>query len=83
MECAATRRAVRDVLGHGLRGDLAHSQAGVDLGQHLATAVTADVGDGASVADVVTALRDEAGAGPVVYLRLLELYGNDRPDRPG
>jgi len=55
----------------------------VVLGQHLATAVTADVGDGASVADVVTALGDEAGAGPVVYLRLLELYGNDRPDRPG
>ena len=73
MSQPATRRAVRDLLAHGLRGDLAHSQVGIELGQHLQSAITADVGDGATVVEVVDALREEAGADVIAYARLLEL----------
>lgn len=69
----ATCPAVRDLLAHGLRGDLAHSQVGVDLGQHLRSALTADVGDGATAGDIVDALREECRDDVVAYVRLLEL----------
>ncbi len=39
----ATRRAVLDVLAHGLRGDLAHSAVGVELGAILQAGTAADV----------------------------------------
>ncbi len=61
------------MLAHGLRGDLADSVVGVELGQHLQSALTADVGDGATPGQLLEALRDACGQNPVAYARLLEL----------
>ncbi len=61
MPSDATRLAVRDALDHGLRGDLAHSQVGIELGQHLQGGLTSDVGDGASLSELVRAMREECG----------------------
>jgi hypothetical protein len=69
----ATHRAVRDVLNHGLRGDLIASAVGVELGAQLQSAITADVSDGATPADILQALRDACDQDPVAYARLLEL----------
>lgn len=73
MSTLRTRRAVTDVIAHGLRGDLAQSAVGVELGQHLQSAITTDVGDGATPADIFTALREECGDDVLAYARLLEL----------
>lgn len=73
MNAPATRRAVLDVLGHGLRGDLANSAVGVELGTHLQGALTSDVADGATPDELLMALRDACGQDPVAYARLLEL----------
>jgi len=69
----ATRRAVADVLAHGLRGDLVASAVGVELGAMLQSAITADVGDGATPSAILLALRDACDQDPVAYARLLEL----------
>lgn len=73
MPAHATRRAALDVLAHGLRGDLAHSAVGVELGQLLQSGITADVSDGATPGEVLEALRDACGQDAVAYARLLEL----------
>ncbi len=69
----ATRRAVSDVLAHGLRGDLAHSAVGVELGQLLQSGITADMSDAARRGEIVEALREACGQDPVAYTRLVEL----------
>ncbi len=69
----ATDRAVRDVLAHGLRGDLAHSTVGVELGALLQAGTAADISDGATPGEVLEALRAAADNRPVIYARLLEL----------
>jgi len=69
----ATHRAVRDVLNHGLRGDLIASAVGVELGAQLQSAITSDTGDGATPTDILQALRDACDQDPVAYARLLEL----------
>lgn len=73
MSDAATRRAVRDVMNHGLRGDLAHSVVGVELGALLQSGLTADIADGATPGDLLVAIRETCEQDPVAYLRLLEL----------
>ncbi len=69
----ATHRAVRDVLNHGLHGDLIASAVGVELGAQLLSAITADTGDGATPADILHTLRTACDQDPVAYARLLEL----------
>ena len=69
----ATHRAVRDVLDHGLHGDLIASAVGVELGAQLQSAITADTGDGATPGDILHTLRDACDQDPVAYARLLEL----------
>ncbi|MGI9100728.1 MAG: hypothetical protein ACR2H2_19950 [Solirubrobacteraceae bacterium] len=69
----ATHRAVRDVLNHGLHGDLIASVVGVELGAQLQSAITSDTGDGATPGDILQALRDACDQDPVAYARLLEL----------
>lgn len=56
---AATRRAVRDVLARGLSTEHSSARA-VELGQHLQSGVTADMSDGATPAEVLAALQEEA-----------------------
>jgi hypothetical protein len=73
MSSDATRRAVADVLNHGLRGDLAHSAVGVELGSILQSGLTMDVGDGAAPGELLEAIREACDQDPVAYLRLLEL----------
>lgn len=73
MPTDATRRAVLDVLAHGLNGDLAHSAVGVELGALLQAGTAADVHDGATPGEVLQALRVAADNRPVLYARLLEL----------
>lgn len=70
----ATRRAALDVLAHGLRGDLAHSDVGVRLGYTLSAGAAADIAEGATRGEVLEALRDATGQDAVAYARLLELY---------
>jgi len=60
----ATHRAVRDVLNHGLHGDLIASGVGVELGAQLQSAITADVSDGATPGDILHALRDACDQAP-------------------
>ncbi len=69
----ATHRAVRDVLNHGLHGDLIASAVGVELGAQLQSAITSDTGDGATPTRILQALRDACDQDPVAYARLLEL----------
>lgn len=69
----ATRRAVLDVLAHGLRGDLARSAVGVELGAMLQAGTAADVHAGATPDEILEELRAAADNRPVVYARLLEL----------
>ena len=69
----AVHRAVRDVLAHGLRGDMTRSVVGVELGARLQSAITSDVGDGAAPGEILQALRDACGQDPVAYARMLEL----------
>lgn len=73
MNAPATRRAVADVLGHGLRGDLADSAVGVELEAQLQSGLTADVADGTTPGELLEALRDACGYDAVAYARLLEL----------
>lgn len=73
MSTDATRRAVLDVLGHGLRGDLVESAVGVELGSHLQNALTSDVADGASPGELLVAIREACGRVPMTYARVLEL----------
>lgn len=61
------------MLGHGLRGDLARSAVGVELGGLLQSAITSDVNDGATAGDILEALREACGEDPVAYARLLKL----------
>ena len=72
MAAEATRRAVLDVLAHGLAGDLALSAVGAELGAMLQAGVAADLAEGATRADVLGELRATASE-PLVYARLLEL----------
>ncbi len=72
MSTDATRRAVHDVLMHGLRGDLVHSAVGVELGAQLQSGLTADVADGATPVELLVVLREACGQNPVTYARLLE-----------
>jgi len=69
----ATHRAVRDVLNHGLHGDLLASAVGVELGAQLQSAITSDTGDGATPGDILHTLREASSQDPVAYARLLEL----------
>jgi len=69
----ATHRAARDILGHGLRGDLIASAVGVELGAQLQSAITADVSDGATAGDILQTLRKACTQQPIAYARLLEL----------
>lgn len=73
MSTDATHRAVLDVLGHGLRGDLVKSAVGVELGAQLQSALTADVAAGATPAELLVAIREACGQVPVAYARVLEL----------
>lgn len=73
MSSDGTRRAVYDVMTHGLRGDLAHSVVGVELGTLLQSGLTADIADGAAPGELLIAIREACGQDPVAYLRLLEL----------
>ncbi len=73
MPCDATRRAVLDVLAHGLNGDLAHSTVGVELGAMLQAGTAADIHAGATPGEVLQELRAAADNRPVLYARLLEL----------
>lgn len=73
MSTDATRRAVADVLTHGLRGDLVTSSVGVELGTILQSGLTADVGGGATASEVMLAIRSACEGDPVAYLRVLEL----------
>jgi hypothetical protein len=70
---AATCRAIQDVLTHGLRGDLARSAVGVELGQMLQSGLTSDIADGAAPGDLLVAIREACGQNAVAYARLLEL----------
>lgn len=69
-----TRRAVFDILAHGLRGDLVRSAVGAELGSQLQSATTADIGEGATPAEVLEAMREACGQDAVAYARLLELH---------
>lgn len=73
MPSDATRRAVLDVIAHGLDGDLAHSTVGVELGAMLQAGTAADVHAGATPGEVLDELRACADSRPVLYARLLEL----------
>ncbi len=73
MTTVATRRAVLDVLGHGLRGDLAQSAVGVGLGTHLQAALTADISNGAAPGELMAAMREACDLDPVAYARVIEL----------
>jgi len=68
-----TRRAVADLLAHGLRGDLADSAVGVELGGRLQSALTADIADGATPRQLLKAVREACDQDPVAYARMLEL----------
>ena len=68
----ATRRAVSDVLARGLPAGLSRSAVGVELGQHLQSAITADIADGATPEQLLDALQD-ACADPLSYAVVLEL----------
>ena len=57
----ATRRAVQDVLTHGLRGDLVRSTVGVELGSQLQSATTADIAEGAAPGAVLETMREACG----------------------
>ena len=72
MSSHATRRAVADVLAHRLRGDSV-AAVGVDLGQHLQSALTNDIGEGGSPSELLLAIRDACGQTPVAHARILEL----------
>lgn len=71
MASSARRRAVRDLFAHSPRGDLAHSQVGLELGQHLQHGLTSDVGDGATPTELITAMREQCGDDALAYARLL------------
>ena len=73
MSSEATRRAVHDVLAHGLRGDFAQSAVGVELGSMLQSGLTADIGDGAEPGELLLALQEACGQQAVAYARVLEL----------
>jgi hypothetical protein len=73
MSSDATRRAVHDVLSHGLRGDLAQSAVGVELGSMLQSGLTADISDGAEPGELLLALREACGQQAVAYARVLDL----------
>jgi hypothetical protein len=73
MNATATRRAVRDLLAHGLRGDLATSVVGVELGSQLQNAITQDIADQTTPAAIINALREESLHDAHTYARLLEL----------
>jgi hypothetical protein len=73
MNATATRRAVRDLLTHGLRGDLAASVVGVELGSQLQNAITQDISDKTTPAAIINALREECLHDAHTYARLLEL----------
>ena len=68
----AIERAVADVLARGLPGGLSRSRVGVELGQHLQSAITADMGDGMAPGEVLDALQ-RACADPLAYALVLEL----------
>jgi len=68
-----TRRAAADLLAHGLRGDLADSAVGVELGGRLQSALTADIADGATPRQLLKAVREACDQDPVAYARMLEL----------
>lgn len=68
-----TRRTAADLLAHGLRGDLADSAVGIELGGRLQSALTADIADGATPRQLLKALRDACDQDPVAYARMLEL----------
>ncbi len=69
---AALERAVSDVLARGLPAGLARSAVGVELGQQLQSAITAEIADGATPDHVLDALQDACGD-PLTYAVLLEL----------
>lgn len=69
---AAIDRAVGDVLARGLPAGLARSAVGVELGQLLQSAVTAEIGEGATQTQVLDALQDACGDA-LAYAVVLEL----------